>query len=105
MELVIPEVEGVPEMQSCPLYVGVVLLVCGSERHEKKVGTRVRNSGTRDKSQGDMARGRRPWGDGRIARNHGSPTWGLDNMTLVRCPQHRVALDDLEKEFLQTLAD
>jgi hypothetical protein len=33
---------------------------------------------------------------------------GLDSMTLVRCSQlaqHRVALDDLENEFLQTLAD
>lgn len=51
---VIPEVEGVPEMQSCPLYVGVVLLACGGERHEEKAGTRARNSGTRDKSQGNM---------------------------------------------------
>jgi hypothetical protein len=104
MGLVIPELEGVPEMQSCPLYVGVVLPACGNERHEKRASTRARNSGTRDKSQGTW-HAAAAHGETDVSRAITAVQPGLDSMTLVRCPQHRVALDDLETEFLQTLAD
>lgn len=49
-----------------------------------------------------------PMGEMDVSRAITAVQPGLDSMTLVRCSQlaqHRVALDDLENEFLQTLAD
>jgi hypothetical protein len=63
------EWEGLLEMQNCPLYVGVTLLVSHSVMVQLE---RETESGTRRHVTSNMARGLCPWGYGRIPRHHGS---------------------------------